>query len=156
MTGTDPAGGGLLECEARLAFATHVTVKSSFDAGGAADDPIRGEDSLGADFQVAAGVHRAGGAGVDRDFDEFDGGVAAGADGALSLLRDHVRAAALEAMDRARGFLFFPDEIREFAGTGGADAFGRGLVVCTAGPAVRRDEMGRLKLHETAHRTPER
>jgi hypothetical protein len=64
-------------------------------------------------------------------------------------------AAAFQAMNRLAGFQFFSGKGRKFSDSRRAHAFSGGQIVGSAGTAVCGYEVGRLKLHETADRTPE-
>lgn len=109
----DATGAGFLHGQAHLSLAAQVAIENSLDSGRTADDPVIAYDSLGAEFQVAAGVHGAGDAFVDRDIDQFDRCVATGTNRALGFLRDLMGASALEAMDRLALTGFFAGKGRQ-------------------------------------------
>lgn len=101
-------GTGFLHGQARLALAAEVTIENSLDARTATHDPRIPNDAFRSELQVTTGVDRAGNTFVDTDINELNRGVATGADRALGFLRDLMRAAALETMNRLAltGFFF--------------------------------------------------
>lgn len=85
---------------------------------------------------------------------QLDRGITAGTDCALGFLRNPMRAAAFETDNLLAWILFGSGKRRQFGGAAGTNALSRGLVMRAAGTAICRDQVGRLKLNETAHRTP--
>jgi len=132
-----------------------MPIESAFDARGAADDPGIGKRALGSNFQQATGINRPRRVRGDIHLDQLDRSIATRADRALRLLGYLMGSPTFQTMDRLAGIQFFSGKGRKFRDSRRAHTFSGGQIMGSAGAAVCGYEVGRLKLHETADRTPE-